>query len=193
MRPLHLLLSPKWAPYNTFSFLASGSFLFSLIYRFYKCAIFFCLRILELGGTCPNSYIFKLRKPRPKEDNDLPKITSLWWGKTASLGFPGGTVVKTLPANAGDTGLSPGPGRSHMPRSNWACAPQLLSLCSRAREPQLLSPHATTTEAHAPRARAPQREATAMRSLRATTKTSPPLAANRESSCAATKTQCSEK
>ena len=33
-------------------------------------------------------------------------------------GFPGGAVVKNLPANAGDTGLSPGLGRSHMPRSN---------------------------------------------------------------------------
>ena len=32
--------------------------------------------------------------------------------------FPGGTVVKNLPANAGDTGSSPGPGRSHMPCSN---------------------------------------------------------------------------
>ena len=33
-------------------------------------------------------------------------------------GFPGGTVVKNPPANAGDTGSSPGPGRSHMPQSN---------------------------------------------------------------------------
>ena len=32
--------------------------------------------------------------------------------------FPGGTVVKNLPANAGDTGSSPGLGRSLMPRSN---------------------------------------------------------------------------
>ena len=32
--------------------------------------------------------------------------------------FPGGTVVKNLPANAGDTGSSPGPGRSHMPWNN---------------------------------------------------------------------------
>ena len=31
--------------------------------------------------------------------------------------FPGGPVVKNLPANAGDTGLIPGMGRSHMPRS----------------------------------------------------------------------------
>ena len=34
------------------------------------------------------------------------------------LGFPGGAVVENLPANAGDTGSSPGLGRSHMPRSN---------------------------------------------------------------------------
>ena len=36
----------------------------------------------------------------------------------AIIGFPGGAVVKNPPANAGDTGLSPGPGRSHMPWSN---------------------------------------------------------------------------
>ena len=38
--------------------------------------------------------------------------------KIAFRNFPGGAVVKNLPANAGDTGSSPGPGRSHMPRSN---------------------------------------------------------------------------
>ena len=32
--------------------------------------------------------------------------------------FPVGAVIKNPPANAGDTGLSPGPGRSHMPRHN---------------------------------------------------------------------------
>ena len=32
--------------------------------------------------------------------------------------FPGGAVVKNPPANAGDTGSSPGPGRSHMPWSS---------------------------------------------------------------------------
>ena len=45
-------------------------------------------------------------------------------------GFPGGAVVENLPANAGDTGSSPGLGRSHMPRSGWAREPQLLSLCA---------------------------------------------------------------
>ena len=33
-------------------------------------------------------------------------------------GFPGSTVEKNLPANAGDTGSIPGPGRFHMPRSS---------------------------------------------------------------------------
>ena len=33
-------------------------------------------------------------------------------------GFPGGAVVRNPPANAGDTGSSPGLGRSHMLRSN---------------------------------------------------------------------------
>ena len=44
------------------------------------------------------------------------------------------------PASAGDTGSHPGPGRSHMLRSNEARVPQLLRLHSRAREPQLLKP-----------------------------------------------------
>ena len=48
-------------------------------------------------------------------------------------------MVENLPANAGDTGSSPGVGRSHMPQSNWAREPQLLSLriwslCSAIRE-----------------------------------------------------------
>ena len=38
--------------------------------------------------------------------------------KKKHQGFPGGAVVENLPANAGDTGSSPGLGRSHMPRSN---------------------------------------------------------------------------
>ena len=42
-------------------------------------------------------------------------------------GFPGGAVVENLPANAGDTGSSPGLGRFHVPQSSWACEPQLLS------------------------------------------------------------------
>ena len=67
--------------------------------------------------------------------------------KISVLGFPGGAVVENLPANAGDTGSSPGLGRSHMPRSNWAREPQLLSLrvwslCSATREAAIVrGPH----------------------------------------------------
>ena len=59
--------------------------------------------------------------------------------KKETEGFPGGAVVENPPANAGDTGSSPGLGRSHMPRSSWAREPQLLSrrvwsLCPATRE-----------------------------------------------------------
>ena len=44
-------------------------------------------------------------------------------------------MVGNLLADAGDMGSSPGLGGSHVPRSGWACEPQLLglrvwSLCS---------------------------------------------------------------
>ena len=47
-------------------------------------------------------------------------------------GFPGGLVVESAPANAGDVGLTPGSGRSHMLWNNCSHAPQLLSQGSRA-------------------------------------------------------------
>ena len=48
-------------------------------------------------------------------------------------------MVENLPANVGDTGSSPGLGKSHIPRSSWAREPQLLSLrvwslCSATRD-----------------------------------------------------------
>ena len=52
--------------------------------------------------------------------------------KNIRFGLLGGSVVKSPPANAGDMGLIPGLGRSHMQRSNLAPVPQLLSLCLRA-------------------------------------------------------------
>ena len=48
-----------------------------------------------------------------------------------NLVFLDGSVVKNLPDNAGNMGSIPDPGRSHMPQSDKACAPQLLSFCSR--------------------------------------------------------------
>ena len=58
----------------------------------------------------------------------IAKWSFLFFIKNLNRGFPGGAVVESLPANAGDTGSSPGLGGSHMPRSGWARGPQLLSL-----------------------------------------------------------------
>ena len=62
--------------------------------------------------------------------------------------FPGGTVDKNLPANAGDMGSVPGPERFHTLQNNRPWQPQVLSL------------HPATTEARAPRAHALQQEKT---------------------------------
>ena len=40
------------------------------------------------------------------------------WIKSKFQGFAEGSVIKNPPANAGDTGLIPDLGRSHMPWSN---------------------------------------------------------------------------
>ena len=40
----------------------------------------------------------------------------------APWNFPGGPLVKNLPAKAGGMGSIPGPGRFHMPQGNQACA-----------------------------------------------------------------------
>ena len=48
-----------------------------------------------------------------KKETQIPHTIKAMTGD-----FPGVAVVKNPPANAGDTGSSPGPGRSHMPRSN---------------------------------------------------------------------------
>ena len=50
------------------------------------------------------------------------------------MDFPGGAVVKNLPANAGDTGSSPGPGRSHMPRKQTKQKRPHNQLCGRKKD-----------------------------------------------------------
>ena len=92
-------------------------------------------------------------------------------------------MVESLPANAGDVGSSPGLGGSHMPRSSWARAPQLLSL----RVWSLCSATGEATIVRDPR--------TTMKSERATHRDEEwlPLAATRESPRAEMKTQHSQK
>ena len=69
---------------------------------------------------------------------------------TLLLDFPFGTVDGNLPANAEDVGSVTGPGRFQTPQSDYACAPQLLSLRPGAHEPQPLSPGAATAAAPVP-------------------------------------------
>ena len=55
---------------------------------------------------------------RPFTEERKTKWGQVRESKVMRWGFPGGAVVENPPANAGDTGSSPGLGRSHMPRSN---------------------------------------------------------------------------
>ena len=63
-------------------------------------------------------------EPGHEEPSDRPRLMVILQivrsvlFKNFKRDFPGGAVVKNLPANAGDTSSSPGPGRSHMPWSN---------------------------------------------------------------------------
>ena len=88
-------------------------------------------------------------------------MTPTYFSKTgeqeAPSGFPGDSVVKDPPAKSGDLGRIPDPGRSHISQSTSACASQPLNRCSRAGEPQLLSPCAPTTDVQAPRAHGVQK------------------------------------
>ena len=74
----------------------------------------------EINGKEMKQIIAKIFKTKScffekinKIDKPLARLI-----KKKREGFPGGAVVENLPANAGDTGSSPGLGRSHMPRSN---------------------------------------------------------------------------
>ena len=55
---------------------------------------------------------------RSTHDGEGNLLYSVCGFSCESQNFPGGAVVENLPANAGDTGSSPGLGRSHMLQSN---------------------------------------------------------------------------
>ena len=67
-----------------------------------------------MNKTTPRHIIIKLLKTSEEEK----MLKTVRGNKSQRGGFPGDAVVKNPPANAGDTGSSPGPGRSHMPWSS---------------------------------------------------------------------------
>ena len=99
-------------------------------------------------------------------------LRKFFYLKKATLGFPGGAVVKNLPANAGDTGSSPGLGRSHIPH-----AAERLGPWATITEPARLEPVLRNKRGHDSERPAHRNEEW------------PPLAATRESPRTETKTQ----
>ena len=71
--------------------------------------------VIMLQYMCINQHFYTLNLCNMTFQLYLSKagIKNLYAG-----GFPGGAVVGSLPANAGDAGSSLGLGGSHMPRSN---------------------------------------------------------------------------
>ena len=56
-----------------------------------------------------------IRTSCARKQGSTPRIMTP--SKKDKESFPGGAVVENLPANAGNTGSSPGLGRSHKPRT----------------------------------------------------------------------------
>ena len=52
------------------------------------------------------------------EDKCMEQILPQSSQKEPTLDIPGGPLAKNLPANAGETGSIPGPGRAHMAQGN---------------------------------------------------------------------------
>ena len=87
--------------------------------------------VAEMGSIPSQSTILPLVFP-------FLQFVSTFTELNNDAGVPDGSVVKNHPANAGDTGLIPGPGRSHIPRRSQAHALLLTkpSLLTGALEPR---------------------------------------------------------
>ena len=134
------------------------------------------------GGCAPSSWelgvtnglsVASTPDPSESQHQNNNETDILTYTSPSSWDFPGGPVVKTPPANAGDMGSIPDPGRFHTPRGNEAHLPQVLS-------PAPWSPCSATREDAAVRSLAPRPEW-------------PLLITTRGSPWAATKTQSSQK
>ena len=100
---------------------------------------------LEFDSRKKGNLMFKIHwKAKILVNSDFSILFSLWKDflilKSVIWTSPHGTVDKNPPANAGDMGSIPGLRRFTCHRAINACEPQIPSLTSRARKPQLLKP-----------------------------------------------------
>ena len=102
-----------------------------------------------------------------------------WFKNQGFPGFPGGGVVKNLPANAGDRFNPWSEKIPHALKQLNVCATTLKPVLQRLR-PQLLNPRTATNKACVLQNPRSTREATAIRSLCTTPGEQPPFAAARE-------------
>ena len=89
------------------------------------------------GINCFYNYKQVLQKKKKTQTaNNLIFLPFIYvTSKIKKEDFPSGTVFKNPPAKAGDTGSSPGLGRSHLLWSNGGPTPRPLGPCSRAHAP----------------------------------------------------------
>ena len=79
-----------------------------MVYTFYSSFIPTCPNLETIRCPSVGKWINKVWYLQKMEYRSVLKINEH---------FPSGTVVKNLPANAGDMGSTPGPGR---PRMSWS-------------------------------------------------------------------------
>ena len=73
---------------------------------------------MALGSSKTYNGKLKCLHPLLLTEREMDRLPKDCTRKLSLWDFPGGVVVKNLPANAGNTGLSTDPGRTRMPRSN---------------------------------------------------------------------------
>ena len=91
-----------------------------------RCVVWKSVHTWSLSGRSSQVCLAVFLGQRPY----LLRFIFILFFKKLMWGFPGGRVVKNPPANAGDTGSSPGPGR-------FPHAAEQLSPCATTTEPAL--------------------------------------------------------
>ena len=89
----------------------------TLLVIYFKCIFIFGHTMWHMGSKIPYNWMHVPCR-EAQSTARLPGKSLLQFKKKEIEGFSGGLVVKNPPATVADTGSSPPPGRSHMPRDN---------------------------------------------------------------------------